>query len=298
MGGLRKKMPVTFWTFVIATLALAGIPFFSGFYSKDAILFAALENHSYVLFGLGFFSAFLTAFYMTRLVWLCFMGKPRNQEKYDHAHESPWVMTVPLVVLAVLSFGVFFQRTHFEERVLLTPGYLEDYPETPEVDRAYVPAGAEREHHAHPLWFTILAWTVGTAGIAVGIALFRSGRRDEKTKVLPEPLHTVAKAKYYMDDFYENVVVAGTNELADGCAAFDGGAIDGAVNATGAAGVVLSDISGDVDQIVVDGAVNLTADTAQGAGAVVATAQTGRLRNYLAAAIGITAVVLILLLLM
>ena len=96
MGGLRKKMPITFWTFVISTLALAGMPLTSGFLSKDAILFTALHERTvcalrHRLYG----AAFLTAFYMTRLVWLCFMGKPKNQEKYDHAHESPWPMTHP-----------------------------------------------------------------------------------------------------------------------------------------------------------------------------------------------------------
>ena len=108
MGGLRKKMPITFWTFIVATLALAGIPLMSGFYSKDAILFTALRNGQYLLFALGFFGAFLTAFYMTRMVWLCFFGEPRNKEKYDHAHESPLVMTVPLVILAFLSLGPVF----------------------------------------------------------------------------------------------------------------------------------------------------------------------------------------------
>ncbi|RMD49875.1 MAG: NADH-quinone oxidoreductase subunit L, partial [Ignavibacteria bacterium] len=107
MGGLRKKMPVTYYTFLIATLAISGVPFTSGFLSKDGLLagslaFGNLTGH-YLIPILGFTVAMLTAFYMFRLVILTFHGAPRNQEKYDHAHESPKVMIVPLMVLAVLS---------------------------------------------------------------------------------------------------------------------------------------------------------------------------------------------------
>jgi NADH-quinone oxidoreductase subunit L len=108
MGGLRHKMPVTFVTMLIATLAISGVPFFAGFYSKDAILASALafgmEHPAHMVpFILGISAAGITAFYMFRLIFLTFTGKPRVQEKYDHAHESPWVMTVPLMILAVLS---------------------------------------------------------------------------------------------------------------------------------------------------------------------------------------------------
>jgi NADH-quinone oxidoreductase subunit L len=295
MGGLRKKMPVTFWTFVIATLALAGIPLMSGFYSKDAILFSALEDHRHVLFGIGFLSAFLTAFYMTRLTWLCFFGKPRNQEKYDGAHESPWVMTVPLVILAILSFGVFYMGD-FADQYFRTPGYLAEYPETAEVGRAYIQAGAEPEHHAHPWWFTAMALTLGFVGIGVGLLLFKSGKRDQDSLILPRRLHDFAKAKYYMDEFYLNVVVEGANQVSEVCRTVDDDGVDGFVNAVGEGGLLAGDVSGDVDEVVVDGAVNLTADVAQGAGAVVSTAQTGKLRNYLATALGITAVVILLIL--
>jgi len=109
MGGLWRKLPVTFVTMLVATLAISGVPFFAGFYSKDAILASALaygmEHPShYIPFILAILAAGITAFYMFRLIFLTFTGKPRVQEKYDHAHESPWTMTVPLMVLAVLSF--------------------------------------------------------------------------------------------------------------------------------------------------------------------------------------------------
>jgi hypothetical protein len=95
-------MPVTFWTFIIGTLALSGIPPFSGFYSKDSILAQALGQENYLLFGVAVFVAVLTTFYMFRLFFVAFLGEART-EKARHAHESPAVMTLPLVVLAVFA---------------------------------------------------------------------------------------------------------------------------------------------------------------------------------------------------
>jgi NADH-quinone oxidoreductase subunit L len=104
MGGLRSKLPVTWWTFLIATLALAGIPPLAGFFSKDAILAGAFEDRRYVLFGIGLLTAGMTAFYMFRLVSLTFSGRFRGTaEQEHHLHESPATMTLPLIVLAGLS---------------------------------------------------------------------------------------------------------------------------------------------------------------------------------------------------
>ena len=102
MGGLRKKIPVTFWTMFMATLAIAGAPGFSGFFSKDEILNEA-QRVSPVLWGLGVLTAGLTAFYMFRLLFLTFFGAQRYDEHHVHVHESPKNMTIPLIVLAVLS---------------------------------------------------------------------------------------------------------------------------------------------------------------------------------------------------
>jgi len=293
MGGLRRKMPVTFWTFVICTLALAGIPFFSGFYSKDAILSQALHHHRYVLFAFGFGAAFLTAFYMTRLVWLCFLGKPRNREKYEHAHESPLNMTIPLIVLAALSFGVIYAG--YSEKFFRTPAYFHQFPQTEQVEEAYVEPGRAVEEGHHPWWFSALAYGLGILGIGAGVAVFRSGKRDEKTPMLPGALQTFAANKYYMDDLYLDGVVAGANEVSGACRWTDEHIVDGLVNGAGEGGLLLGDLSGDMDDVVVDGAVNLTADLTEGAGAVVTTAQTGRIRNYLSMAVGLTAVFIVVL---
>ncbi len=296
MGGLRKKMPITFWTFVTATLALAGIPFMSGFYSKDAILLSALHSGQTTLFVMGFLGAFLTALYMTRLVWLCFMGEPKNKEKYEHAHESPWPIVVPLVVLALLSFGVIFEAGHFSEQFFRTPAYLSSYPDTEAVRQAYVQPGAAAPHPHHPWWFRVLAYSLGAAGIGLGIALFKSGKRDEKSRLLPGQLHDLAEGKFSMDEMYLDGFVAGANRMSNACAGFDGAAVDGVANAIGKGGLFLGDVSGDVDNVVVDGAANLVSDVAQGAGALGAAAHTGRVRNYLAMALGATAIAVLVLL--
>jgi NADH-quinone oxidoreductase subunit L len=123
MGGLWKKMPITGWTFFIGILAISGIPPFAGFFSKDEILAAALHNGHPVIFAVGLFTAFLTAFYMSRLFFVAFMGQEKPE---NHPHESPWVMTVPLIILAFFSvvggwaalpehnFGFFVHYGEFE----------------------------------------------------------------------------------------------------------------------------------------------------------------------------------------
>src|SRR5882757_4006944 len=108
MGGLSKKIKVTYWTMLIATLAIAGAPLFAGFFSKDAILFSAFTvggNGGHVLYAIGLLTALLTSFYMFRLIFLTFHGKQRYDEHHVHVHESPWSMLGPLVILAILSIA-------------------------------------------------------------------------------------------------------------------------------------------------------------------------------------------------
>ncbi len=118
MGGLRKKMPVTFAAMTIGVLAISGIPPFAGFFSKDEILAAAAQV-SPALYILATITAFMTSFYMARLLFVTFMGKPANQEAYDHAHEVGWFMRVPLIVLSVLSVfsGIWAHMAGFGEWV-------------------------------------------------------------------------------------------------------------------------------------------------------------------------------------
>lgn len=129
MGGLRRKMPITYFTFLVATAAISGVPFLSGFYSKEAILTQALGFGLYrgglflLPFGMGMLTAGLTAFYMFRIIFMTFTGEPKNKERYDHAHESPMTMWVPLAVLCVFTvfsagfFGLASSSDWFHSRV-------------------------------------------------------------------------------------------------------------------------------------------------------------------------------------
>jgi len=149
MGGLKKHLPVTFWTFLIATMALAGVPFFSGFLSKDAILggtlaFAMEHPQHWLLPVFGFSAAGLTAFYMFRLIYLTFYGTFRKgAEAESHLHESPRVMTLPLITLATLSVFVFYAAPAFNPTTPAGGWFATLFP-TPE--RAYA-MGINHEGH-------------------------------------------------------------------------------------------------------------------------------------------------------
>ena len=153
MGGLRKSMPVTFWTFLIGTLALCGVPPFSGFYSKDAILASVFHGHP-VLFGLAVVVACLTAFYMSRLFFVAFLGKPRS-DSASHAQESPKVMIYPLMVLAVPSVVAgFFGLDGIFERQFATGTQAAQHAASHGVDIfgpfGHSPAAARIRSHCRP----------------------------------------------------------------------------------------------------------------------------------------------------
>jgi len=158
MGGLRRKMPITFWTFLIATLAIAGVPGFSGFYSKDMILAAALEfgmrnPQHMIIFVLALLTAGMTAFYMFRMVIMTFFGEPKDHHKYDHAHESPPNMWIPLVILAILSFAFWFKSPLKEkgwlQDLVQKPASVANVAKAPAADHAPAPAPhGDAEHDA------------------------------------------------------------------------------------------------------------------------------------------------------
>ena len=211
MGGLRKKMPVTFWTFLLGTLALSGVPFFSGFFSKEAILAVALASHP-ALFWIAAATAGLTAFYMLRLLLVAFFGEARS-ETAAHAHESPKVMTVPLIVLAVLSviggYGAF-GIAH----------YL-----------------APEEAEAHPPLVLAVSLTVVALGLVLGFRLYKGEKR--------EPFRVPLLAnKFYIDELYDRTLLAFQAGLAWGMDLFDRwvigfGLVRGAAFGAGAGGEFL-----------------------------------------------------------
>ena len=191
MGGLAKKIPVTFWTFAIATAAIAGLPPLAGFFSKDEIVWFALSSShggAVLLFGIAAFTALLTAFYMFRLLWLTFLGPSRmTREVEHHVHESPPSMTGVLVVLAVLSgIGGFLSIPHFLEPQLPLPPVAE---------------GMGKFHY-----FVVGASiAIALAGLA-GAAWFfgRGAERAERVRLAFPALNRLLSGKYFVDEFYES----------------------------------------------------------------------------------------------
>jgi NADH-quinone oxidoreductase subunit L len=241
MGGLSKKIRWTYGTMLTATLAIAGIPMFAGFFSKDAILFAAFQSQTggRVLYAFGLLTALLTAFYMFRLIFLTFFGKPRYDEKKVHVHESPWSMLGPLVVLAVLSvIGGWFALPAFFQG----PDYFANFLTPIFGRRESVEAAGEAA--AHQLELILAGVAVAAALIGLGVAYWmyvkKPGKVDSLAKSM-RPVYTTLLNKYYVDEFYAAVIVRPLVWLSTNVfwKAADVAGIDGTVNgiAHGAAAI-------------------------------------------------------------
>jgi NADH-quinone oxidoreductase subunit L len=204
MGGLKSKMPRTFWTFLIGGFALSGFPVLTaGFWSKDEILADAWVHNSTVFYALAI-AAFLTAFYTMRQITLTFLGKPRTKEA-EHAHESSGWMTWPLVVLAVFAvgFGWVGIPEHFPGLGGLIPNYFHDF----------IAHGLPEFMHLEGIefsWIPLLT-SLGVAGggLFFGWLVYRNvpSADQDPLKKLFGPLHTLLENKYYFDEIYDFVFV-------------------------------------------------------------------------------------------
>jgi NADH-quinone oxidoreductase subunit L len=228
MGGLWKRIPWSFGSFLVGTLAIAGIPFFAGFYSKDEILAATVGTGHTLLFAVALVAAFLTAAYMARLVFLTFFGEFRGgHEAEHHLHESPWSMLGPLLLLAggsVIAGYALYPMTHdgIAHRVQL-PEVIQPVFRLPE--------------QALPRldWLPLVATASALVGILVAWYLYLAMPALRASLARPlRPLLRLFAAKYFFDDVYDgfvrHVVVAGSDRLL--WKRVDAGLIDGAVNGT------------------------------------------------------------------
>jgi NADH-quinone oxidoreductase subunit L len=306
MGGLRHKMPITAYTMLIGCLAIAGIgiPFmfgFSGFHSKDLIVEQALHyartnrqwGYAWIFVVLPLAGAALTSFYMFRLWYMTFAGKPRDHHRYDHAHESPWVMAGPLVLLAIFATGVGWPLSSAFPGVLsnlgvealleqgrpvgmlgdkhgaLLPDLIIPDEHASHADEVRIPAG----------WSAILVAIVGIAGATV-VYLWELINAE----TLRRSLRVVYQAtwnKWWFDELYQAVFVAPTMLLARKIAAFDRSVIDGVIHACAAIGKIISKVFDAVfDRTVVDGSVNTFASWTWDFGLLLRRLQTGNLRQY------------------
>ena len=211
MGGLRKRMPVTFVTFLIASAALAGIPPLAGFWSKDEIITTAFKQHDWALWGVAFVTAIITAFYMMRAVLLTFFGEYRGA---GQPHESPSVMLAPMVLLAFLSVVAgFLGPTHlFADWVHFGPRIREPFD----------------------YGFAAVSIVGALAGLAVGYRLYSRWQEREPLMRLG-PAYTFVERKYLLDDLYLRGIVKPIQyPLAHDVDTVDRTVVDGAVNGAGA----------------------------------------------------------------
>ncbi len=316
MGGLFRKMPVTAWTWLLSTAALCGVPFFSGFFSKDEIIDSAHHNHYTIFWIVGLVGAFMTTAYMTRATYLTFFGQPRGAAAHfvhgdhgDHGdahadpavdthgahdthgdvrhsrplpfapHDSGWLITVPLIILAALAVVSGYLNA--------APFHIEKFHHwvTPKVVEEMVPEGpAFRWLNALPSILLV------AAGFAFSLYLCRQvyGAAASAWKGLTRrvaPLgagHRFLVNKYYLDDLYEKVVVHGiAHPIAQGAYWINQHVIDGIVNAVGIGGKRTGGwVYRNIDQRVVDGAVNGSGAAAQGAGSALRPVQSGKVNQY------------------
>ncbi|HMF52018.1 MAG TPA: NADH-quinone oxidoreductase subunit L [Candidatus Saccharimonadales bacterium] len=275
MGGLKQWMPLTFITFFISVLAIAGFPPFAGFFSKDEILWLAASNEHWGIWFFAICGAGMTAFYMFRQLFMTFYGKFRgDHHTRDHLHESPGVMTMPLVILAIGAVFAGFiglpgvlggsQFAHWLEPVI---------------------HAHEAEHASHALEWGLMALSVSVAGAGCFLAYLMYRREalspDIFANLAGGGVYRLFNNKWYLDEIYQVLFVNGTLLLANILSAFDKYVVDGIVN--GAATLVrfLSWLNGLFDQYVIDGIVNAVADITFWIGNKLRRVQTGSINSYL-----------------
>ena len=282
MGGLLTHMPRTAWTFMIATAALSGIPLTAGFFSKDEILWKAwsgANGHAF-LWLVGITAAGMTAFYMGRQVFITFFGKFRGGEDMEsHLHESPGVMTWPLILLAAGSIAAgwvgiphaFGGGNHIEH--FLAPAILAG-THTVVAEAPHGGASTER-------LFALISIAVAGFGLFLAYSFYM------KKKELPgriaeswSGIYRLLYNKYYVDEIYNRIFVRGTLRTADDLYVFDASVVDGVVNGAARGTLISSVISNLADVGLVDGAVNLVAAVLAAVSKLFRRVQTGLVQNY------------------
>ncbi len=254
MGGLRRYMPWTWATFTIGSLALAGVPPFSGFFSKDEILAVLYHEHILWAFALVLVASGLTAFYMTRLYFRVFEGPAQD----EHLHEGHKSMVIPMVALAAITVGIGWTTVKFAEFL----GHEGEWPS---------------------LLFIGISGVVAATGIGMGWWVYGRPSVVVNTQVYKAKwqwLYNALVQKLYFDMVYEAVFIKPYMRACEWLAVFDSRFIDGVVNGVARGWIVLAGVGWKFDGLVIDGLVNALASASKGAGTSLRRIQTGRLQSY------------------
>jgi len=275
MGGLKAWMPVTFITFFISVLAIAGFPPFAGFFSKDEILWLAASNDHWIIWFFAVCGAGLSAFYMFRQLFMTFYGTSRaDHHTQEHLHESPQVMTLPLVILAI---GAVFAG------FVGLPGVLGGSQFANWLEP--VIHAHEEAHASGALEWGLMAVSVSVASLGVFLAYLMYRRESLSPAIFANlaggSLYRLFDHKWYFDEIYQVVFVNGTLLIARLGSLFDQYIIDGIVNGAAALTRFVSWLNGLFDQYIIDGMVNLIANVTFGIGNKLRRVQTGNINSYL-----------------
>ncbi len=290
MGGLKARMPITFWTFLIGGFALAGFPVVTaGFWSKDEILGAAFNTGHTVVFWTLAVAALLTAFYTMRQITLTFLGKPRTRAA-EHAQETPKTMTVPLMVLAVfaLGYGWIGVPKYFPVLGGLLPEWFQEWVGAALYRIVEKGEVGETPHSLFPLAVSIL---VSLGGLALGYVVYRGVERADQPDPLARPLgalFTLLKNKYYFDELYAFLFVRLAYWLAEVFTFrwLDRTVIDGVLHLVARASVALGRfLRNYIDLPIVNGFGDAVGEGTKGFGRSFRALQTGRVQQYMLVAL-------------
>jgi NADH-quinone oxidoreductase subunit L len=284
MGALKNKIPITFWTMAIGTLAIAGTPGLAGFFSKDEILWQAFSSeHGHpALWLIGAIVAGMTSFYMFRLLFMTFFGESRvDHHTAQHIHESPRVMTVPLMVLAagsVLAGYIGLPKW-------LGSNVFEHWLE-PVFEPVQVAAVAEEAGHgAHSVGLEIGMAAVSVAIAVIGFliafaAYYRKSTLPDRVSAQVKSIYAALLNKWYIDELYDLLFVHRAKDLGRGLWRFDGKVVDGVVNETAFSTVKSAVGSGWWDRWIVDGLVRFAGGFVKTASWPIRLSETGYTQNY------------------
>jgi NADH-quinone oxidoreductase subunit L len=284
MGGLRKKMPLTFWTFLIGGFALSGFPLVTaGFWSKDEILADAFGHGHIVVFGTLALAALLTAFYTMRQITLTFLGEPRTKAA-EHAQETPWTMTLPLAILAVFSVAAGWVGIpeHFPALGGLVPNWFHEF-----VGGTLLELPEALAFNIVPLLTSLV---VALGGLYLGWLVYRNlpaGAKDPLEETVPE-MHKVLQKKYYFDEIYDTIFVRPAYWISETftSAWMDRTVIDGALHWVAmVSGPIGNALRNYIDKPIVNGSGDLVGESVKKFGWTFRNIQTGRIQQYMIGAL-------------